>query len=262
MEKSLYKMCTSLNVKFSNEAVSATKEHINTLLENQKQVHAVFGIYRLKLLATQKTMNKNSLADQSYEDVSVIFTDKQINTKETVIPAEVLEFWGTDLSKEDILFLEREYTKFKQTHVSSSYTETTLFQQICFTLLDIKKARANADNTDKLMKTLQDLMGNLNITPKTANANNTNSESDEAFGLWILDIEKEEPAQWLKTDPRGDMYRDVANVEQYYKDFVVRPLKNLIQGSKDFNVDDAEVIMNEYDEATDLPLSDLLPDEE
>jgi len=65
--------------------------------------------------------------------------------------------------------------------------------------------------------------------------------------MWIQDIEREEPAQWLKTDPRGDMYRDVANVEDYFQKYIVRPLKNFIQGSRDFNTDEEE-IEKEFDD--------------
>ncbi len=241
IEKTIHKMCTSLNIKYSNDAASATKTHINTLRESGKNVNAIFSIYKMKLVATKKSMDKSGLEDMTYEDVGAIYTSEAINLKETPIPQDVLTFWGKDIPKEDIGFLEQQYTNFKQTHKAETYSEITLLKEVCFTLLDIKQARAQGDDTEKLHKTLQTLMNNLAITPK-ASKEAESSKGNESFGLWIQDIEQMEPAQWLKTDPRGDMYRDVGNVEEYFQKYIVRPLKNFILGSKDFNTDSQEEI--------------------
>lgn len=245
MEKTIHKMCTSLNVQFSNEAVSATKAHINTLLEGGKKVNAIFSIYKMKLTATKKSMDKQGMEDQTYTDVGTIFTEKQIDTKEIPIPDDVKMFWGKGLPKEDIEFLENEFVQFKQTHKADTRAEVVLLKQVCYTLLDIKTARANSDNTDKLVKELQDLMKNLAISPNAINAANAD-KGLETFGLWIQDIETQEPAQWLSTDPRGDMYRDVGNVEEYFQKYFVRPLKNFITGSKDFNIEEGDKDEEEF----------------
>ena len=245
MEKTIHKLCTSLNMQFSNEAVSATKAHINTLLENGKKVNAIFSIYKMKLTATKKSMDKQGMEDQTYEDVGTIFTTEAINTKEIPIPQDVLTFWGKDLARNDIEFLEEQYANFKQTHKADTYAEIVLLKQVCYTLLDIKTARKATDSTDKLVKELQDLMKNLAISPNAINAANAD-KGLETFGLWIQDIETQEPAQWLSTDPRGDMYRDVGNVEEYFLKYFVRPLKNFITGSKDFNIEEGDKDEDEF----------------
>lgn len=237
MEKAIHKICMTLNIRFSNDAVGATKAHINTLLESGKKVTAIFSIYKMKLTATKKSMDKSGLEDMSYEDVGTIYTTEAINTKEIPIPQEVVDFWGKDISRQEIEYLESQYANFKQTHKADTYAEIVLLKQVCYTMLDIKQARLQGDDTGKLVKELQDLMKNLAISPNVSNAAAA-SKGQEAFGLWIQDIEREEPAQWLKTDPRGDMYRDVGNVEEYFQKYFVRPLKNFILGSKDFNIDD------------------------
>jgi len=240
MEKAIHKMCTTFNIKFSNEAVSATLAHINTLLESGKNVNAVFGIYKMKILATQKSMDKSGLIDMTYEDVGTIFVDSETDITEIPIPQDVMDFWGENTEREDIEFLENEYKNFKNTHSAVTYAEKTLLKRVCYTLLDIKTARATPGAiTEKLVKELQELMKNLAISPNAAKES-AGDESDQTFGLWIADIEREEPAQWLKNDPRGDMYRDVGNVEEYFQKYIVRPLKNFITGSRDFNVEDTE----------------------
>ena len=239
MEKAIHKMCTSLNIKFSNEAVSATLAHINTLLESGKNVNAVFGIYKMKILATQKSMDKSGNVDMTYEDVGTIFVDSEIDINEIPIPKEVMDFWGENTEREDIEFLENEYKNFKNTHSAVTYAEKTLLKRVCYTLLDIKTARQNSDNTEKLVKELQELMRNLAISPNAAKEA-AGDDSDQTFGLWIQEIEKEEPAQWLKSDSRYDLYADVGNTEQYFQKYILRPLQNFITGSRDFNVEDVE----------------------
>jgi hypothetical protein len=241
MEKAIHKLCTSLNVRFSNEACSAAKEHINTLLQNGKNVTAIFSIYKMKLTATKKSMTKSGVEDMTYEDIGTIFTTEVVDTTKIPIPKEVIDFWGKDVLREDIEFLEKEYTNFRATHKSDTYAEMVLLKQVCYTLLSIKRLRLAGDDSSKLVKELQDLMKNLAISPNIANATTAANKGSDTFGLWIEDIEREEPAQWLKTDPRGDMYRDVGNVEEYFQKYIVRPLKNFIMNSRDFNVDSEEV---------------------
>lgn len=246
LEKTIHKLCISLNVRFSNEAIIATKNHIESFLNNGKIVTSIFGIYKQKLISTQKTMDKNTNEDWSYEDVTTIYVEKTKEIKEIPIPQDLVDFWGKDFSRDDIEYLERNYANFKNTHKADTYAEIILLKEVCYTILHIQKLRANNDDTENAVKQLQLLMKSLAISPN-AISTNTNSKTGETFGLWIRDIEENEPAQWLKTDPLGDIYRDVANTEEYFKNFVTRPLKNFIMGSKDFNIDDEEILDDEID---------------
>lgn len=259
LEKTIHKMCVVLNIKFTNQALDATKAHINTLLGNGKNVNAIFSIYLMKLVATNPSMDKSISQYNGYEDVGAIFTDKETNLTETPIPQSVIDFWGSDISRRDIEFLEREYANFKSTHKADTYAEIVLLKQVCYTMLDIKNMRVNNDDTTDLVKELQALMKNLAISPNVKNVVDATNKGDDSFGLWIQDIEREEPAQWLKTDNRFDMYKDVGNVEEYFQKYMVRPLKNFILSSKDFNIGDTdreEDFFNAEDDDTKLNLID------
>ena len=237
MEQSIHKLCTSLNIMYSNEALSATKAHIQTLIDGGKNVNAVFGIYKQKLTATIKSMDKSSVEEMTYSDVGVIFTSEDINTPDIAIPQEVIERWGDEWSREEIKFLESEYVKFGKSYNTEDHAQVSLLKQVCYTLLELKNARIANDDTKDLTKSLQDIMKSLKIAPSSKGKDGEGSDT-ELLGLWIKDIETKEPAQWLKTDPRGDMYRDVADVEGYFQKFIVRPIKNFITQSKDFNIED------------------------
>ena len=251
-------MCTSLNIKFSNEAVNATKAHIKTMHANGKNLNAIFAVFLTKLVATNPSMDKNIKINMTYEDVGTIYVAEQINIKEIPIPDDVIKFWGTDVSREDIQYLEREYSNFKQTNKADTYPEIVLLQQVCYTLLNIKNARKAGDDAQKDIKQLQELMKNLAISPNITNNTSTDNKNSVAIGIWIKDVEMYEPCVWLKTDPRGDLYRDVGNTEEYFQNYTVRPLKNLMTTSKDFNLfEEADDDMfDETDTSTDYGLKD------
>jgi len=249
IEKSLHKLAVVLNFQYSNAAMVATREHINTLIDNGKKPRAIFGIYKSKLVSVNKSMDKSIEVYQGYADIATIYVAKEINFEKPPIPTEVISFWGitsgsgnnnmTNGDYDDIRFLEHEYMKFKETHKAEVYSEITLLKQVCYTLLDIQHARKLTGNTKDLVKELQTLMTNLAISPKQANTREE-GKADQAFGTWIQDIETKTPAQWLLTDPRGDIYRDVADIESYYENYFVRPIKNFMTGSKDFNIEELE----------------------
>lgn len=238
LEKTIHRLCIALNIRFSNDAVSATRAHIETLQGNGKAVRAIFSIYKMKLTATKRSMSKAGLEDTQYEDIATVYTEQNIDTKQQPIPKELIAFWGSGYTREDILFLESEYTNFKATHSTATYTEIVLLKEVCYTLLEIKRARDADDDVLKLQKGLQELMKSLSISPSATPTGGSGGESDVAIGLWIKDLEQWEPAEWLKNDPRGDMYRDVSNTEQYFFDYFVRPARNFIASSKDFNVEE------------------------
>jgi len=260
IEQSIHKLCTSLNIMFSNDALSATKTHIQTIIDSGKNVNAVFGIYKQKLTATKKSMDKSGVDDMSYEDVGVIFTSKELNT-EVQIPQHIIEFWGKDYVADEIKYLQSEYVEFTKTFSTANHTEVSLLKQVCYTLLELKNARSAGDPTDKLTKGLQDIMKSLKIAPSSKDKDDGQAGS-ERFGEWIRDIELYEPAQWLKTDPRGDMYRDVANVEEYFEKYIVRSIKNFITGSKDFNISEDENDLESLDDEELFADADDYPDED
>lgn len=236
MEKVIHTMCTTLNVAFVNNAIDATKAHIDTLMENGKNVKAIFSIYLQKLVAVNPTMDKSADTDMTYTDVTTIYTDKQFEVKDSPIPKDVLDFWGDKTPIENVKFLEKEYTKLKTTHVVKTYAEETLAKQICHAVLDIENTRLEGEDVTKMVTSLQTLMKSLDIAPNIANAN-LSTEDDDTFGLWIQEIEKSEPAQWLKDNPKYRTYRDVDDIDKYYKQYIVRATKNFITESRDFNIE-------------------------
>ena len=121
IEKAIHQLCIILNVKYSNDAASSTRQQINTMTEKGKTITAVFGIYKSKLIATKPSMDKSIEEYLGYEDVGTIFVDKKFSPKEAPLPDEVIDFWGREMSEEDIRYLEGEYKQFKKSNPAETY---------------------------------------------------------------------------------------------------------------------------------------------
>lgn len=151
-------------------------------------------------------------------------------------------FWGFGFEPKDYVFLESELVRWKQTHKCDNQAEITLLKEICIKILEIRKLREQGKSVGKQQKELQDLMKTASVDPAKANAASTN-ESMNTFGLWIKDIEENEPAEFFEDKA---LFHDFDQLKKYADQYIFRPLKNLLTGSRDFNIDGG--VLNTDDE--------------
>ena len=262
MEKSIHKLCQRLNIKFSQEAIESTKIHLETQTGNGVNSSSPFSTYKSKLISGKRSMNKALPESMEYEDVAVIYIEKPVSDpNEIPVPSELKRIWGDNYKFKEIQYLESQYAEFKKTHKVDSQAGITLLREVCHKLMDIKRAREAdpPESTEKDVKQLQELLKNLAISPYVVSANAGDDKASRRIGTAIEDIERYEPIEWLKKDGKKySMLRDVDNIEEYYQNYFVRPLKNSITGSRDFNLIsdkntdlddvDADAIMNDTED--------------
>ena len=145
------------------------------------------------------------------------------------------EFWGDKYSLEDLEFLETEYSNFKQSYSPETYTDIVLLKRVCKKILAIRNEEdVSGKNVGNLEKQLMALMKDLAISPAHANAASS-GKSVDTFGMWIAEIEKKTPAQWLEEDGK-DLHFDVDDVHKYYDNYIVRPIRNYLTGTSNFDL--------------------------
>lgn len=245
IQRSTLKMCRKLNIKYDEQAIDAALVHIQT---KQSDPTKFFNLYRAKLLITSRTSTTESSkdVDLTYQDNPIVNVDnKNILLDDAFEEARDLKiFWRTG-DKSDLEFLENEFANFKKTNKADTHAETVLLKEVCFKLLDMDKDRRAGKSTDSSLKQLMNVMEKLLISPNTVNAANSGDNLD-SFGKWISDIEKYEPAEWLEKEGKP-LYKDVDDIEGYFQKFCVRPLRNFILQSKDFNIDDETLESSDTD---------------
>lgn len=144
---------------------------------------------------------------------------------------ELIARWGEGWSISEMQWLERDYTEWVTHHDCEKLSIKKLVQMICIKELEIRNARQSGKPTDKLEKSLMELMNSSNLTPRTMSAVNE-TDSSKVFGVWIKDIEQNRPAEYFQDK---SLYEDFDGIKDYFERFVLRPMKNLLTGSRDFD---------------------------
>lgn len=152
-----------------------------------------------------------------------------------IVTRDIRQFWGNGFEKEGYEYLEAEISSWKTTHKCDNRAEQTLLKEICIKLWDIRKKRESGDNNvSKEQKELQDLMKTASVDPAKANVASA-GKSQDAFGVWIKDIEEKRPAEWFEEQEK---YKDMDGFLPYIKNYIVRPIENFMAGVRNFFVDD------------------------
>lgn len=181
------------------------------------------GVYFKNIYLNHKD---KSWIDGDLQESSVVKTNT-INVDDEELYAR----WGTSWSMADLQALELNYTEWLTHHDCDSLTTQKLVQLICMKEMEIKKARESKSPTDKLEKSLIELMNTSNLTPKTMGTNGT-SDSAKALGVWIKDIEQYRPCEYFQDK---SIYKDYDNIGSYWDRFILRPMRNLLCGTRDFD---------------------------
>ena len=133
---------------------------------------------------------------------------------EIEIPDELLEFWGASYSPTMYLDLEkrRKYWMSKLPEDAELDTGATeaLIRQICMLEVDIDAARRSGQTPEKLINTLNTLIGSAQLKPTQKKDDVSAVNANTPFGVWIRRWEDERPIP--EVDPS---MRDVDGIIKY-----------------------------------------------
>lgn len=231
----IYYMCRAIGTCFSLSSYSGALSQF----EKDDNTTPLWQIYMTKL---NSLGGKNGAGDDFDSSDELNFAEeKENNFINKSFDKEIVNRWGKGFDEEALEFLEEDYHEWTTHNDCSKLSVQRLVQMICIKEWEIRKARQSNDPTDKLEKALLTLMDNSSLTPKTMSAINE-TDSTKIYGLWIKDIEKYRPAEYFEDK---ELYKDHDGILDYFNRFVLRPLKNLLTGSRDFDkefsIEDEEV---------------------
>lgn len=169
--------------------------------------------------------------NQSWIDGDIQENDHVKTNELGVMDEELIARWGEGWSISELQWLERDYTEWLTHHDCDKLSIQKLVQMICIKELEIRNARQSGKPTDKLEKSLRELMNDTNLTPRNMSAVNE-TDSSKIFGVWLKDIEQYRPAEYFEDKK---LYEDYDGIMEYFNKFVLRPMRNLLTGSRDFD---------------------------
>lgn len=187
--------------------------------------------------------------DSNFGDSLPGESEEEINENSRIIKAARKRF-GKDYSIKDLYFLETQYEDWVQRYACESKAQEILFQRIAFTQLAIEKAQKQGDSTEKLDKTLQDLMSSNAIKPNSINSNALTEA--KTFGQLIQKWEETqpipEPEEEFKDPDKVGLYIDV-----FFKGHLSKMmgLKNAFSSLYDRFMSKYTVTKPQYDEDID-----------
>lgn len=195
----LYYMCRTANLCFNLSCYNAVIQET----ENSKN-KSPWRVYMTKLnsLGTKNGAGIDFDSSDMIENLSGI-NNKLKNVEDENLDNNVTDFWGEGYSNSDYNYLEKEFEKMITRYECDSYAQETLFQDIAFQRLDIRKKRQGGQSVDKELKTLQDLLGSANIKPAQENASMASEQL--TMGTMIKRFENEKPIpepldEWKKNN--------------------------------------------------------------
>lgn len=257
VEKAILKTCRVLNIRYDEVAFAGAVNQLTKRMEVGGDYKTFFGVYKAYLMKTQATRitDRDTNEDFTFVEPSIAIVANPLD--DSVEEAEDLRMtWGENLEYDDYRWLENELAEWKKTHKSDTKAEETLLKEICYKGLEIRNARRDGKSPGSLVKEYQELMKTANVDPaKSAIAGS--GKSQDTFSSFIKTIEENEPAEYYQD--KG-LFKDFGNLDQYFKRFLTRPLKNFLKiGPPDFNVSEDSGTDEEYE---DIDIADVLKDTE
>lgn len=226
VRRALWCVCRKYDIPFIKDKFNMA---ITQTTEKDYGSEKIFSYYMQKLYSLQHR------GEKCFDDGITVIT-QNINGINVEGEESRIKKWGNYESK-DLDFLDYELEDWQKTHSCENKAELTLLKEICIKQLEIRKVRSSSGvgDTSKLIKELQELMKTANVDPAKANAINA-GKSVDCYGVWVRDFEDKSPAEWFEDQKK---FKDMDGILPYIRNYIIRPIKNFLTGSRDFGVDDS-----------------------
>lgn len=184
-----------------------------------------FGQYisKLNLLKTDdKTYNPNFDKLTEYKEIYGKYENSSDFVEDNQLDEELVKKWGKGFETEDYENLENHYKMLKSTNPNCNENQEIFIRDLCFTKMQQINAIKKGDTT-----AFKDLTKLYSDTFKQAGLRMTYDESansDDCWGVFMERISQYTPEEYYKDKK---LYKDFDGIGDYFKRFVLRPLRNL-----------------------------------
>lgn len=176
---------------------------------------------------------------ETQEVVNVDNDDEENGNADMIDPADI-EKWGAGLEPTDYTILNSHYRLLSSSNPQCDGNAEIFIIDLCYTKMQQMKAvrESRVDDYKKLTESYIKSFTQAGL--KTVK--DTNAMEDFTIGVNAETIEKYTPAEYYKN---RSLYKDHDNIGDYIDRFLLRPLRNLMRGTKDR---DAEFFVKDEEE--------------
>ena len=239
----IQRMCMAFDIYFNEDLFDSCDSDNSTVLGNyfrklnlsqhkgktfEDSIQEGFNLFigRKPVKAKQSSVIKSNV-DEELEDADMI-------------SKEDIEKWGAGLEPTDYAILNSHYRLLSNSNPQSESNTEIFIIDLCYTKMQQMKAvrEGRVDDYNKLTESYRKSFQQAGL--KTVK--DTNAMEDFTIGVNAETIEKYTPAEYYKNQ---SLYKDHDNIGDYITRFLLRPLRNLMQGTKDR---DAEFFVKDEEE--------------
>lgn len=223
VEKALWYTCAELGIPFR----SAVYEKLDERLKSNagRKINYLGEYLRLLNIIQTKTDKWQSFSDTdiSMGEFSAL---QDANFKRESEIKELKMLWGETFSIDDISYLEYRFTIYTDGMELTEY-QASRYRDLCLCELKIK----NLEEVKTNMALKANIAKELGIDKFSIDKEKT--EADKYIENDIYMMEHYEPAEYYADK---ELYNDWLGIFKYWVKWVLRPVKNLITGSKDYEI--------------------------
>ncbi len=226
-QSALYYTLMKMDVPFIKDIYEKVNEMSVSGDVNGRKTAISIGSYMNTI--RKYTKNKEIWSDFSATDVDISDIDSKIQTRE-VKKKEMDKFildWGQQPNLEDYQFLEYRYDVYTEGRELTPSQET-LYRKLCLAELSARRKEANQDSSKEDTEQIMKLMSKLKID--NFEERKEKSDIERILEKQIWEIENTEPAEVVSKEE----YKDYLNIEKDWGKHILRAVKNLLTGSKDY----------------------------
>ena len=236
-EESLFHTCALANLPFIAEKVEATFAFVTNEAKRGAIVKNIFGTY-YSILARETSKHSEwedfSCTNIDYKDIATHIEKRDIQKKDM----EQLELdWGKQSDIENYSLLDYWFEELVEGRTVTK-AEELLYRDLCLARLSKRKIEqynpeAKGENED--VSKVQTQINNLMKLLKIDNFQEKKQESlvERMLESRIAIVEKEKPAFHYQDLKKNE---DFLGRGKYFYDHIYRPFKNVLKGSKVYNI--------------------------
>lgn len=239
----MQRMCMTFDIYFNEAAFDSCDTDDSTVLGNYFR--------KLNLSQHKGKTFENSIKEgfdlsgdrkpvkETQEVVNVDSDDEENENADMIDPADI-EKWGAGLEPTDYTILNSHYRLLSSSNPQCDGNAEIFIIDLCYTKMQQMKAvrESRVDDYKKLTESYIKSFTQAGL--KTVK--DTNAMEDFTIGVNAETIEKYTPAEYYKN---RSLYKDHDNIGDYIERFLLRPLRNLMRGTKDR---DAEFFVKDEEE--------------
>lgn len=223
----LYYTLMKIDTPFIEEVYEKVNDMSVSGDSNGRKIPISIGAYMNTIRKYSK--NKDIWTDFSATDVDITDVDSKIQSRE-IKQKEMDKFildWGQQPNLEDYQFLEYRYDVYTEGRELTPSQET-LYRKLCLAELSARRKEAEMNSSKEDTEQIMKLMTKLKID--NFEEKRDKSDIERILERQIWEIENTEPAELINKEE----YKDYLDIGKNWGQHILRAVKNLLTGSKDY----------------------------